>query len=108
MYNVFLNNISMHRGDDAEFNVVVTDNTGCGEYTLQDGDSLKFSMKKNMEDSGFVLTKNLNAEKLFIAHNDTAGLDFGTYVYDIQITFANGRQQTIIVGNLELEKEVGT
>lgn len=108
MYNVFMNDISMHRGDDAEFDIIVTDNTGCGEYTLQDGDSLKFSMKKSIDDSELVLTKNLNKSKLIIAHSDTASLDFGSYVYDIQLTFADGKIQTIIVGKLELEKEVGT
>ena len=108
MYNVFMNDISMHRGDDAEFDIIVTDNTGCGEYTLQDGDSLKFSMKKSIDDSELVLTKNLNKSKLIIAHSDTANLDFGTYDYDIKLTFANGKVQTIIVGKFELEKEVAT
>lgn len=108
MYNVFMNDISMHRGDDAEFDVLVTDNTGCGDYELKDGDTLKFSMKKSIDDSEIALTKTLDGSKLVIAHGDTAGLDFGSYVYDIQLTFANGKVQTIIVGNFELEKEVGT
>lgn len=80
------NNISIVRGD-----------TGILQINFsQEVDSAVFSVKKNIEDTEYVLQKNITDGVLQINHDDTNDLEAGKYVYDIQVTY-NGIIDTPII-----------
>lgn len=101
-----MNDIGIIRGDTARFEVEILDQNG-DPYTLQSGDQLVFTVKKNTSTSLIILQKNITGETFTILHEDTANLDYGKYVYDIQLTQSNGDVTTVIPPSLfEILKEV--
>lgn len=108
-YSVSKNHIKMTRGDTAIFKVSI-DYLNTGEpYTPEEGDSIHFTLKKYLSDRTALFSKNISIEDMLleIDSEDTLGLSFGRYYYDIQLTKANGRIDTFISDILELTKEVG-
>ena len=106
--------ITMTRGDTLSTQVSMTLN---GEsYTPVEGDSIRFAMKHPdmtsnkgaYTDSEPLLTKEIPYDTclLKLDPDDTKPFEFGTYVYDIQITFENGDVDTFISGKLTLKPEV--
>jgi hypothetical protein len=88
--------ISINRGDTAFITVTVRD-ANQQEYTLQEGDQLWFAVKKKATDTDYAIApKKLQGNVLTIDHSDTIQLDFGTYVYDIQLINSKGYISTII------------
>lgn len=86
--------IELTRGDSAAFNISIKDADG-DEYTLQDGDELLFTIKKNVNTNEIILQKS--GTHIEIQPEDTEGLSYGDYVYDVQLTIAeDGRVDTII------------
>lgn len=99
-------NIYMTRGDTATINLSIKDNRK-EEYELVEGDVVVFSVKREIEDKNYVLQKAFIDKQIVIEHEDTKNLDFGKYVYDIQVTFSDGKVSTIITpSELHLESEV--
>lgn len=96
--------ISMTRGDSLQVQVSITLNGG--SYTPQNGDVLTFFLKHRAmnqaktaySDANPLVTKDIPIATMVLALGpaDTKPLDFGEYVYDIQITFANGIVDTFI------------
>lgn len=90
--------IVLTRGDSAEFDIEIKDNTGL-PYILKDGDKVQFAVRSIGEFSETtppaepLILKEGPSVKL--THDDTKSLAFGDYVYDIQVTFANGDRDTI-------------
>lgn len=64
-------------------------------YEMQDGDTLTFSVKRNINESDYVLQKTSKSNKVVFQHADTKDLQPGNYVYDIQVQTALGQVQTI-------------
>lgn len=95
MVNVSNNNIYITRGDSADIQISITESTG-EEYTLQDGDTVTFTVKKTVNDTDAVISKNITDGNLHLSPDDTAGLDYGAYVYDCQLTTSDGRVCTFI------------
>lgn len=96
--------ITMTRGDTAFISVSMTRD---GEpYTPVEGDEVRFAVKhpamtgggKQYKDAEPVILIDIPIDSmvLTIAPADTEELDFGEYVYDIQITFADGTVDTFI------------
>lgn len=96
--------ITMTRGDTAVIQVSMTRD---GEtYTPETGDAVRFAVKhpkmtsgnKQYKDTEPVLELDIPIDtmQLTIEPEATAELDFGEYVYDIQITFADGTVDTFI------------
>lgn len=89
-----MSQFQMTRGDTETLKITVFRDDE--EYTLQEGDKLVFTLKQN------TYTKNILLQKLFvdneirIEHEDTKDLNYGTYYFDVQLTFANGDVQTVI------------
>lgn len=77
-------------------------------YTPVEGDSIRFAMKQSYSSSTVLVRKNIPTDTLtlHLEPNDTKELAFGDYVYDIQITFANGDVDTFIKGEFKLESEI--
>ena len=80
-------------------------------YIPQEGDSLRFAMKKRYTDSDqdVILVKDIPIDTLVLElePQDTKSLPMKSkYVYDIQFTDSQGRVDTFINGTLTLGEEV--
>lgn len=108
--------IQMTRGDTLRVRVNITLD---GEaYTPEEGDSIAFYLKHSAfnimrtdyKDPEPLVTKAvpISTMVLTLDPEDTKPLDFGDYVYDLELTFANGTVDTFINNaSLTLEPEVG-
>lgn len=89
--------ITMTRGDTFQRTLVLTKN---GEtYTPQEGDVIRFAMSKKFESQNgyeLILEKEIPTDTLLwtITASETKSLDYGTYNYDLQITYADGTVET--------------
>lgn len=86
--------ISMTRGDTfrCTFPLVMDGE----DYELQTGDVVRFAMNTADHEDEPLLVKELDGYDLLLEPEDTKDFDFGTYRYDVQITFANGDVITYI------------
>lgn len=109
-YTVKKNAITLTRGDTFKAKVTITDREG-NPYDPQEGDTVRFAAKKNYTDpdTEVLILKDIPIETLILKlePEDTKDLDFGNYVYDIQLTRANGDVDTFIAkASLMLTEEV--
>lgn len=61
------------------------------EYTLQEGDTLTFTVKKNTKTSDIIFQKHGPTVK--IEAEDTEGVSYGKYLYDVE--FANSDRSKV-------------
>ena len=102
------NRISLTRGDTFNAKVSITDSEGAA-YVPNEGDKIRFAMKKNYDDEEPLLLINIPIDTmiLVITPEDTKSLEFGKYVYDIELTKANGDVDTFIAkARIDLTEEV--
>lgn len=100
--------ITLTKGDTLKATVSIVDSTGQA-YTPQEGDVVRFAMKQDYNDQTVLVTKTIPNDTLLLtlASADTHSLTAGDYVYDIQITYANGDVDTFIDrGTIVLTEEV--
>ena len=96
--------LSMVRGDSESIAV-----TPSRPFTA--GDTVYFTVRESAEDP-IVLQKTVTEfpdgkAVIGIGHEDTQGLDFGDYVYDIQVTWADGTVKTLVeMSRFRLREEV--
>lgn len=115
-YKVEDTTIYLTRGDTGYFTFTPYVHTDDGDqvYEPQEGDSIRFAMKQKHGDTYEVLlTKPVDIEtfQMKFEPEDTKGLAFGKYVYDVELTTASGDVDTYIpavgeVANIIIEKEV--
>ena len=100
-------NISLTRGDTGIFTIELVDETG-EPYTPGPGDSLRFAMDKKYGVSDPIIEKNIPIDTLTlqIDPEDTKDLDFGTYVYDLELTDSLARVSTILLAKFMVTQEV--
>lgn len=98
--------ISLIRGDTLRVKVDIYSDKEI--YTPQEGDVVRFAMKASYGSQKVLISKIIPNQSLVLhlEPNDTKKLSFGKYVYDVEITFANGDVDTFISGELELMPEV--
>ena len=107
--------ITMTRGDTLAVQVGIT--RGGEPYTPQEGDSVRFALKSSKmnakrteyADAEPLLVVDIPTDTLLLqlAPEDTKPLGFGSYVYDIQLTYADGAVDTFITeATLTLTPEV--
>ena len=105
----------MTRGDTLAVQVGIMQ--GSEPYTPQEGDSVRFALKSpkmngkrtEYSDPEPLLQKNIPTDTLLLTLDpeDTKPLGFGSYVYDIQLTYADGSVDTFITeATLTLTPEV--
>lgn len=87
-------NLTMTRGDSEWLLVTISG------YELQPGDKLEMTVRPYVG-GRVLLHKEItefedNAANISIWPEDTQSLNFGTYVYDLQLTFAGGTVKTIV------------
>lgn len=107
--------ITLTRGDTLRVAVSITVD---GEaYVPQSGDSVRFALRENVQrgstyrewvgDELLVKTIPIDTMMLELEPEDTKDLPFGTYVYDIQLTMADGTVDTFITkAKFKLTEEV--
>lgn len=108
MVTVKNSRITMTRGDTCRIKISLTDENG-DEYIPQEGDVIRFAAKKTYSDPEPLIFKTVPLDTMIleISPEDTKQLDFGTYVYDIQITLADGTVNTFVTkAQLKIEEEV--
>lgn len=87
-------NITHMRGDTAILNLdLKVDNE---PFALGEGDIAVFSVKKNLKDTDYLLQKTAVDGKFVFQHEDTQGLPFGSYWYDIQVQLEGGQVITAV------------
>lgn len=98
--------IELTRGDTLKVKIDIFINGE--EYIPRPEDSLRFAMKNTYNTSKLLVHKDISVNDciLHLEPQDTKRLRFGEYVYDIQITFANGDVNTFISGKFKLKPEV--
>lgn len=87
------NSIDMIRGDTVMLDITVT-KAGGAEYELTDDDELLFTVKKDTHTSEALIQKQ--GAHIVIEPADTESLEYGSYVYDVQLTTHDGIVDTII------------
>ena len=97
-------NITMTRGDSESITV------RCSE-PFKTGDAVYFTVREDAESAislQKIITSFPNGEAvIYIDPEDTEPMDFGKYVYDIQVTRAGGTVTTLIVPSaFKLDEEV--
>lgn len=89
--------IKLTRGDTARLTVPIVNLANNGEYTMESGDILYFTVKKTAKDTDFLFQKSVTgSNSIHIRPEDTANLSFGKYKYDVQLTTATGDVYTVI------------
>ena len=107
-YSVQGTTITLTRGDTFMALVSITQSDG-SQHLPVEGDSIRFAMKKSYEDGEPLLVKDIPVDtmKLILEPGDTKALDFGKYVYDIQLTKVTGEVDTFITkGSMKITEEV--
>lgn len=100
----------MTRGDTLRVQIGIEDVDTGEEYVPVQGDSVRFAMKETYEDETPLVIKDIPIDtmELTLEPEDTKSLPMGQrYVYDLQITFANGDVYTFVdKATLKLTEEV--
>ncbi len=101
--------IKMTRGDTLRVTLTLKDEEG-NVYTPIEGDRIRFAMKRFYDDSEVLINKQIPNDTLELVLNpeDTKNLPQpSSYVYDMEITYANGDVDTFIdKAKLQLTEEV--
>ena len=101
--------ITLTKGDTAVIDVPLFDASG-NPYVPEEGDEMRFAMKKLYTDAEPILTVPIDMEDyvLTILPEDTQSLVAPcSYVFDIQVSLADGTIDTVIPnGTLYLTEEV--
>lgn len=106
MYTINGTTIKLTRGDTFPVEIGIKDKDTGEDYVCQPGDSVRFALKRYLMTPGnkeFVdpeplILKEIPTDTLLLQLDpeDTAGLPFGNYKYDIEVTLAGGTVDTII------------
>lgn len=114
MFDIDGSTISLTRGDtfEAEVGMTMEDEP----YVPEVGDNIRFALKRKLFSSDLgeyidpvpLIVKPIPLDSLLLVlePEDTKELRFGTYAYDIEITFADGFVDTFIKGDFEITPEV--
>jgi hypothetical protein len=92
------------RGDDDSFTIQPTQADG----TAVTGYSDVFSVKRNYDDTDYILQCKMDRAVIDLTHEMTQGLTYGDYVWDVELTLADGTHQTIGPGKFHLLPDVTT
>ena len=95
------NELYITRGDSYSLTVIIKDQDG-NVLELEQEDTVYFTVKKSTETSTIALQKIITSFteegycNIEIEPQDTKEFRYGNYVYDIQVSYANGNVLTII------------
>ena len=97
MVSIINNHITLTRGDSFSCSLDLVDADGV-EYIPASGDEIVFSVKRTAFDRKPKLKKTIPNDTLILSiePTDTMAWDFGDYIYDIKINYADGNIETIL------------
>ena len=107
-FKVKKNTIYLTRGDTFKAHLSISNPDGT-EYIPVEGDTIRFALKENIEDQECLILRDIPIDTMLLVLNpeDTKELEFGSYIYDIQLTKANGDVDTFITASkLKITAEV--
>lgn len=109
MHTINGHDITLTRGDTLMLQLVLK--RGDEDYQPSEGDVIRFALKRFYRDpdTAVKIVKNIPTDTLVLElkPSDTKTLAMGTtYVYDIQITDADGNVDTFASGNFTIGQEV--
>lgn len=107
-YKIKGTTITLTRGDSFIADIQIFQQNG-HPYTPSEGDSIRFAMKRNIKEDEVLILKDIpiSTMQLILNPEDTKNLEFGNYIYDIQLTKSNGDIDTFITkSTLILTEEV--
>lgn len=109
---------------EADYEIIRGDTSIVGPFQIRDAnenvlkldstDEMYFTIKKSYTNNDYILQKKLSTDEIkykngvyyvILEHNDTAELDYGTYVYDFEI-ISEELVKTILMGTITLTNEV--
>ena len=96
-YSVNKTSITLTRGDTLKIQISIFKPDG-DPYIPEPEDVIRFAMKKNYDDPNPLILKIIPNDTLILTLDtqDTKPLEFGKYVYDIQLTNGSGEVDTFI------------
>ena len=103
--------LKMIRGDSGSITLEIEDQNS-EKYEFQEGDIVYLTVKESPKKEEIILQKIItifpeNKATIDIEPQDTSHLGYRSYVYDIQLTMANGRVKTVVpMSYFELLPEV--
>lgn len=95
MLKVSNNNITITRGDSGVIMIHINGPDGT-EYKMAEGDKAVLTVKKTTTAAKALITLDITDGMAKFKPSDTAGLDYGNYVYDCQLSTASGDVYTFI------------
>ena len=105
MLSTMNNRITLTRGDDAQLVINITDSTGAVRDMFTD-DLLTMTVRDKINGTLlFQITTNTNTLTILPTH--TKDIEFGSYIYDVQLRTFDGKTYTVIIpSSFILDKEV--
>lgn len=100
--------INLTRGDTFMADIKIFQQNG-DQYVPVEGDTIRFALKKTVNNSEVLIEKDIpiSTMMLILDPEDTKKLEFGKYVYDVQLTKASGEVDTFITKSVFiLDEEV--
>ena len=97
MLKVSRNRITLTRGDTAYLKLNITDESD-NAYELSEGDIIFFRIAEYGTSGRLLFEKTVNIETLTLElkPEDTAGLEFRTYRYEVEVVTEAGEHFTVI------------
>lgn len=105
VFEITNNKIRITRGDTGIFEIDILDRVTDLPYNPESDDVVRFTVKKSQYQNKPLIYKE--GTQITLDPIDTLNLPYGKYLYDVEITLANGMVQTIIEPNeFEVTSEV--
>lgn len=98
-YKIKRNRIQLVRGDTFRAKLTLKDKAG-KIYTPSADDEVLFTVKRNASTQQVLIQVEVFGGIVYLRPSDTENLPYGTYVYDVQVTLANGDKDTVIKANV--------
>ena len=105
MFKINGKTIQITRGDTGIFTLAIKSGGQSYDYS---NDEVLFTVKRNTNTNQIIFQKTVEYGNIVtILPTDTASLPYGNYVYDAQVTTAQGIVNTVITPNpFSVEREV--
>lgn len=107
-YSVTGTTIFLTRGDTFKAEITIANPDGTPYETVA-GDKVRFAMKKDYDDPVPLIKKDIPIDTLLLElePEDTKGIPFGMYFYDVQLTKSTGEVDTFIAkAKIKITEEV--
>lgn len=106
MYSVNGTNISLTRGDTFKCILSLTENSN--PYIPDDEDVIRFALKSSYKSEDILIRKIIPHDTMLLRleAEDTKDMEYGDYVWDLEITRKDGDVDTFLKGKLKLTESI--